>query len=509
MMEENMSRQMRKLAASCLAVLLLVAAPAAAQFNNGSSGIHGNLPPGPLPDATQFVLWNLGTGLLRYCSTYELTPRPDTCTSEVGTAQIPNIPPGGLTSGVYEFDHVNLAASPFFGFLYVIVIPNAYNAPLSILSKNELHFTSVLFYADGLTGAGTASGLQPNVSLAGGRPGPGGFAGGAGGFAGTAATDGNAGFGPGGGGPGTAGAQCDNTWGLNALAPIASTTLTQLVGGSGGGGGASTTTCALGHNNGSAGGGGGGALLLSANTQITFDGNGGYLYVNGGNGGSSLCGCYEGGGGAGGSLKLVAPRMTGFGSATLTGGSSPRLGAASGGVIRVEGDATQLSLSIVGQSTGTLVVSPGPITPAVTPSLRITSIGDQSVRQAPTGNTATPDVSFATPPTGPVAVNLAAANIPLGTSVKVRVTPQVGSFTEVTSDPLMGTVASSTATASVTIPAGYGSITAVASFGCDGTFCALLPAKDRPGAIVEVVASAGTSRAFIVTKEGKRFALGN
>ena len=85
-----MSRQMGKLAAWCLAVLLLIAAPAAAQFNNGSSGIHGNLPPGPLPEATQFVLWNLGTGLLRYCSAYELTPRPDTCTTELGTAQIPN-----------------------------------------------------------------------------------------------------------------------------------------------------------------------------------------------------------------------------------------------------------------------------------------------------------------------------------------------------------------------------------------------------------------------------------
>lgn len=504
-----MTRSMRNPAAWCLAFSLLVAAPAAAQFNNGSSGIHGTLPPAPIPPETQFVIWNLGTGLLRYCSAYELTPRPDTCTTEVGTAQIPNIPEGGLTTGVYEFDHVSLAPPNFFGYIYLIVIPNAYNSPLSILSKNELHFTSVLLYADGLMGASTASGLQPSVSLPGGRPGPGGFAGGASGFAGSVATDGNPGFGPGGGAPGTAGAQCANTWGFNASTPVTSTTLTQLIGGSGGGGAASTTTCALGHNNGASGGGGGGAVLLSANTQITFDGNGAYLYANGGGGGSSYCGCYEGGGGAGGSLKLVGPKMTGGGFAQLSGGYSPRLGVAPGGVIRVEGDATLLNLSIQGQSNGSLAAAPGAITPAATPSLRITQIGTQTVPGAPTGNTATPDVSFATPPTGPVTVSLAAANIPLGAAIKVRVTPQVGAFTEVTSDPLSGTIASSTGTASVTIPPGYGSITATASFGCDTNFCALLPAHERAGAVVEVVAAAGASRAYIVTKEGRRIAFGN
>jgi hypothetical protein len=87
------------------------------------------------------------------------------------------------------------------------------------------------------------------------------------------------------------------------------------------------------------------------------------------------------------------------------------------------------------------------------------------------------------------------------------VTPQSGSFTEVTSSGFMGSTASSSATASVTIPPGFGAITASATFSCDGTICALVPAKDRANAVVEVVASNGNSRAFIVKGDGTRIEL--
>jgi hypothetical protein len=105
-------------------------------------------------------------------------------------------------------------------------------------------------------------------------------------------------------------------------------------------------------------------------------------------------------------------------------------------------------------------------------------------------------------------VGLSASNIPTSAMIKVRVTPQTGSFSEVTT-VLSGTTASSTGSASVTIPPGYGAITATASFQCDGTICLLLPPNERPGAVVEVVAAAGSSRAFIVTKEGRRVELSN
>src|ERR1700675_1873143 len=49
--------------------------------------------------------------------------------------------------------------------------------------------------------------------------------------------------------------------------------------------------------------------------------------------------------------------------------------------------------------------------PPSTPTLRITQIGSLTAPAAPTGNTATPDVSFPTPPAGPVTVILAAHRV--------------------------------------------------------------------------------------------------
>jgi hypothetical protein len=457
----------------------------------------------------------MSSGLVHYCSDYDTLRRPDTCITEVGIAQIPGIPAGGLNTGVFEFTNVDVSVSPFVGVLDIYFIGNSYNSPVTILSQNAIRLgSSVHVNASGSDGESTASGLQPSLSVPGGKPGPGGFAGGASGFPGTTPTSGSPGFGPAGGVGGEAGGYCPGygvpqlSPGANSSAAPTSTTLTQLVGGSGGGGAAAIPNCGLGRNNGGSGGGGGGALMMVAATEINF-GYGASVSVAGGAGGSSLCPCYEGGGGAGGALKLVAPMLVSpFAYATLYGGNSPRFGQAAGGTIRVEGDARQFNLSIQGQSSGSVAGSPGPVSSPTTPTLRITSIGDLTVPAAPTGNTATPDVSFPTPPSGPVSVGVTASNIPPGALVKVRVTPQVGTFTEVTSS-LSGTTASSTATAAVTIPPGYGAITATASFACDGTICAILPPRERAGAVVEVVAAAGTSRAFIVTKEGRRVELSN
>src|SRR4051794_31426715 len=84
-------------AALCLLLCLAAVAPAAAQFDSGSIGVHGSSPPFPtgtsaLPNATRYLVWNMSTGLIRYCSAYDTTARPETCTTEVGTGQIPGIP---------------------------------------------------------------------------------------------------------------------------------------------------------------------------------------------------------------------------------------------------------------------------------------------------------------------------------------------------------------------------------------------------------------------------------
>jgi len=87
------------------------------------------------------------------------------------------------------------------------------------------------------------------------------------------------------------------------------------------------------------------------------------------------------------------------------------------------------------------------------------------------------------------------------------VTPQIGSFTEVTTT-LAGSLSSSTAMASAPIPPGFGTITASATFTCTDALCGTLSAPNRSGAVIEVVASAAGSRAVIVTTRGTRIPLG-
>jgi hypothetical protein len=62
---------------------------------------------------------------------------------------------------------------------------------------------------------------------------------------------------------------------------------------------------------------------------------------------------------------------------------------------------------------------------------------------------AAPDILLPTGTTSPITVSLSASNIPLGTTIQVTVTPQAGSATSTLSTGLAGTLASSTATASI------------------------------------------------------------
>ena len=507
-------------AKAVLVMLMCVGAAGGAlaqPFSSGSTGVNGSFPPFPtgattLPDGTQFLVWNMSSGLVRYCSQYDMATQPETCRTEVGTGQIPGIPAAGLTNGVFNFTDVDVNASPSVGFLNIFLVGNSNNSPITILSQNSIHLgQSVSLYANGLNGASTNVGLLPNIAFPGGRPGPGGFAGGATGNPGPPATDGSTGFGPAGGIGGTANfnscGASPHAYGFNGGPSPVSATLTPLIGGSGGGGGGAlelSSGCQVGRLNGGGGGGGGGAVLMAATSQINFS----YyvaLYLYGGNGGTPGCGCSYGGGGAGGALRLVAPTLVApYANAYLYGGNG--FGTAAGGTARIEGDASTFNLSL-NSATGTIVATPGAVTPANTPTLRITSVGDLTVPLTPSGNVNTPDVTFQTPPSSPVSVSLAGSNIPPGTTATVRVTPQVGSATEVFSSAFVGSTASSTATASVTIPPGFGAITASATFACNGTICALLPQKDRSSAFVEVVAANGHSRAFIVKADGERIEL--
>ena len=116
--------EMRKKIRCALPAMMFVcavaaASPAAAQFDSGSSGAHGVFPPAPValnPSGATYIVWNMETGLVRYCSNYDNDKKPETCITQLGTAQIPNIPAGGLTTGVYEFSNFDVPSRTGPGF---------------------------------------------------------------------------------------------------------------------------------------------------------------------------------------------------------------------------------------------------------------------------------------------------------------------------------------------------------------------------------------------------------
>jgi hypothetical protein len=502
---------MRKTIQYALAVMAFVcsgaaATPASAQnFNSGSSGTHGVFPPAPValnPNGFTFIVWNMETGLVRYCSVYDDNTKPETCTTQLGTAQIQNMPPGGLTTGVYEFTNFDLPDRANSNLrIEVNLVGNSRNNPLTILSQHDIRLgANTYIYANGLDGV-PPSGPTGGI---GGRGGPGGFAGGSGGFGGTTPTSGNPGFGPSGGAGGTALATTAAALsGSAATASPGSQLLTPVVGGSGGGSGAGVAGsggfCPGGGIGvgGPGGGGGGGALLLSAtDTIVLTNGNSGLrsIYLTGGSGGFAL-NCLTGGAGGGGSVRLVASTISGSGA--IEGASR----------VRIEASTITYNGTMTGASASFTQFPARPI-PTALPALRIASVNGVNAPASPSGNLSTPDISFATAVTGVVAVNIEGANIPAGTTVSVRVVPtaSVGPATVATAT-LSGTLSASTATASIALPPGLGSITVSATFDITPLFTQLnLPTLDgAPPVRVEVVANvAGTSQMYLIGAKGSR-----
>lgn len=515
-------------------MLLCGGITAEAQYSSGSSGTHGAFPPpqadGTVPTHTNIV-WNLRTGGVRYCTNYTLGTGSDQCDSG-GTnvfVQIPNIPVGGLTTGVYEFTDVNISTISGV-YRRLIIVGNSSNVPLSILSQNDITVLgaggyTTQIYIDGQTAPSSNS----NFAIAGARGGPGGFDGGASGNGGAIPGNGSAGFGPVGGAAGRADALTGP--GLNAApagAPPLNPSLTPLAGGSGGGGaaglgptntfGCSTNTLGFG---GGPGGGGGGALLLAASNSVNL-GPFTTIFAYGGNGGrgsnsTNTCAAF-GGGGGGGSVRIVAHAFFGSGTinvspGTQQNGANPSIG----GHVRIEAALNTYTGNITGASGGSFLSFPTASIPSNQPVLRILSIAGTAMPANPAASIVTPDVTFASAIEAPVTLTVGASNVPLGTPVSIRVVPAVGQPTTATSNGLSGTVASSTATASVTLPPGAGIVTASATFmiggsgggGGDAAFN-VRPLIDgnRPERIDVTASADGTSHAYLVSHSGVRFELG-
>jgi hypothetical protein len=203
-------------------------------------------------------------------------------------------------------------------------------------------------------------------------------------------------------------------------------------------------------------------------TTITL---GGSIKAKGGQGGSSFSSGAppSGAGGSGGAVRLVAQTIAGTGSIDISGGplifnSQP------GGFGRVRIEAVSSTATFVFTGTpppAAVSFANQPLSPTLPnqPTLTITSLGGVAAPGTLTGALATPD--FVLPAgTSTATVNFAASNIPLGTTLSVVVKGQMGSvISTATSSGLSGTVASSSASASVTIPTDQPSlVSASASF---------------------------------------------
>jgi hypothetical protein len=407
--------------------------------------------------------------------------------------------------GVYNYTTVNIRPNTT-----VRYFRNNNNDPVVILATGNVTIDGTIIVS-GFNGSFNSAAPEP-----GGAGGPGGFNGG---FGGAVGFPGTAGHGPGGGASGTTAgnAAVGGVYG----APTLFTGLIPLFGGSGGGGGGVGGT----NVTGSSGGGGGGAILIASSTRITVNGT---IRANGGNqqaNGSGGPGCSsQGAPGSGGGIRLVAPEIAGGGQnsilqavpgLTLSGGPC----ATPGGPGRIRLEASTNTFAGFADPTPSPATAPGPVSPngnpalANVPTLSIASVGGSAVPATPTASYSVPDITLAPGTANPVPVVINATNTPVGspTEIKVRLIPR-GTASTVTVPALdhTGTFAASSATASVTLPAGQVTVIQVsAAMTLTGQFASLFPLIDgEPVERVMVAANMGeASSVSLVTKSGREVPL--
>lgn len=389
-------------------------------------------------------------------------------------------------SGIFNFTSVNIPAG-----VTVKVLRNAANTPVVILATSDVTIAGTLDVngqdAPGIGAAGTGDVGDDGQP---GKGGVGGFDGGKGG-APNIIGFGGAGLGPGGGDPGvllsmtycynyypaaTGGAgggfggpgggvgetpydcpQGTPPWRYQPGRSLAygSSLLLPLIGGSGGGGGGGGVTFA-----GGGGGGGGGAILIASSAAVNISGA---LIVNGGAGASVAGGGTggTGGGGSGGAIRIMASTITGNGTISAAGGaagggqtayfpsqSNSNAGPGAAGRIRLEADTITRTAATTPLAS---VDVPGPIFLANRPTLAISSVAGVAAPPNPTGSA---DITLPANTANPVTVVFTTTNVPVGNTVKLTLTPQFGTTTEVISPALSGSNASAMAGVQVTLPAG-------------------------------------------------------
>ncbi len=379
-----------------LGVVIASATPALAQFISGSDGSDGAFAPSE-PDTVVDLS-------LAATASWD-TPSP--------------VPGQGVYDPdqwavVFKYTTVSIPVG-----VTVTFLNHPSGAPVVWLTTGDVDIEGVV----NLDGEGY---FRPSFPYTYSEPGPGGFAGGAPYFSSILRQSG--GFGPGGG-------DYDNggDYGTGTFA-YGSPNILPLIGGSGGGGSPSSQPgdCV--------GGAAGGAILIASSGTITVLSTG-QISARGGDG------YYYTGGGSGGAIRLVANQIGGSGSLLATASSGHNPGTS--GRIRLEA----YTNAFTGSANPTLTFSvPGSVFPSSSaPTLRATTIGGKPVPADPKAGVREVGVAVST---GEVVLEIEATNIPVGTSVTVLVKPAHDAPFTVTSDPLAGTLASSTAQASLSLPDG-------------------------------------------------------
>jgi hypothetical protein len=293
------------------------------------------------------------------------------------------------------------------------------------------------------------------------EPGPGGFRGGYGYDVGSLIRSG--GFGPGGGarvgdtnaggGAGHAGPGLGGGAGLAYGEP----SLRMLVGGSGGGGGRWNNDNQL-----FPGGAGGGAILIAAGG--TFEFANGYILADGGNSANINAG------GSGGSVRIVASKVEGNGRIYARGGygSGAGLNTSHGaeGFIHVDAFESTLphgdpvyTFGFVGDPAP---IWPDPAMPRVTVTkVRNADVGQVTVPADPHARfDGAPNADVAVHTNKPLVVEITAENVPLTSSVTLRVVPRLLDDFTVPAAPVFGNTTSSRWEATFTPPHGIATLQA-------------------------------------------------
>lgn len=336
------------------------------------------------------------------------------------------------TNGIYQYTSVTISNG-----ITVKFTPNANNTPVTWLVQSNVVINGVV----------DVSG-QPSYQYPSTISGIGGVGGGAGGGGGSNPSFGQ-GLGGGSSGSGAAGGGSFGTQGSEGSGQTyGNSFLIPLIGGSGGGG-VSELYINGGIRPSGGGGGGGGAILIAASNFITINA-GGNISANGGNAG-------YGGGGSGGGIRLFTATLTGAGGIYAIGGGG-------GGSGRVRIDALQNNFS--GTINGVFTQGFQPIIIPVAGQgvqLSIASVAGAAVSSTPNGQLLSPDAIISGQQANPIPVVVSCANLPLHTLITVTVKPASGASVSAVGYNTTGTLASSTATVSLTMPRGGGIIYATAA----------------------------------------------